>query len=142
MGYMPYGYKIENGKAVIDEDKAEQVRMIFDEYISGEALCSAAKKAGLSLTHSSVKHLLINRKYLGNDFYPAIIDENTFLKATEQLKARAQMLGRDNREAKNYRKLTIPTTFCMKPAEKCFDNPFEQAAYRYSRIKEIDDGTS
>lgn len=142
MGYMPYGYKIENGKAVIDEDKAEEVRMIFDEYISGEALCSAAKKAGLSLTHSSVKHLLINRKYLGNDFYPAIIDEDTFLKATEQLKARAQMLGRDNREAKNYRKLTIPTTFCMKPAEKCFDNPFEQAAYRYSRIKEIDDGTS
>lgn len=142
MGYMPYGYKIENGKAVIDEDKAEQVKLIFAEYLSGSALCSAAKKAGLSLTHSSVKHLLINRKYLGNDFYPAIIDEDTFLKAAEQLKARAQMLGRDNREAKNYRKLPIPTTFYMKPAEKYFDNPFEQAAYKYSRIKEIDDGAS
>lgn len=52
------------------------------------------------------------------------------------------MLGRDNREAKNYRKLTISTTFCMKPEEKYFDNPFEQAAYKYSRIKEIDDGAS
>lgn len=80
MGYMPYGYKIENGKAVIDEDKAEQVKIIFAEYLSGSALCSAAKKAGLSLTHSSIKHLLINRKYLGNDFYPAIIDEIHFSK--------------------------------------------------------------
>ena len=61
--------------------------------------------------------------------------------AAEQ-SAEPEMLGRDNREAKNYRKLTIPTTFCMKPAEKYFDNPFEQAAYKYSRIKEIDDGAS
>ena len=97
MGHTPYGYRIENGKAVIDEEKAAQVRMIFTEYLSGTALCPAARKAGLSMTHSSVKHLLTNSRYLGNDFYPAIIDEDTFLKAAEQLKARAQMLGRDNR---------------------------------------------
>jgi hypothetical protein len=140
MGHTPYGYRIENGKAVIDEEKAAQVRMIFTEYLSGTALCPAARKAGLSMTHSSVKHLLTNSRYLGNDFYPAIIDEDTFLKAVEQLKARAQMLGRDNRGPRDYRKPTVPMMFYVEPAEKCYDDPFEQAAYRYSRIKEVKDG--
>ena len=130
MGHTPYGYRIENGKAVIDEEKAAQVRMIFTEYLSGTALCPAARKAGLSMTHSSVKHLLTNSRYLGNDFYPAIIDEDTFLKAVEQLKARAQMLGRDNRGPRDYRKPTVPMMFYVEPAENWYDDPFEEAAYR------------
>ena len=49
MRHIPYGYKIENGMAVIDEEEAAMVRKFFDYYISGLALMAAAKKMGLKL---------------------------------------------------------------------------------------------
>ena len=55
---IPYGYKIEKGKAVIDEAQAEQVRMIYKGYLSGLAYVPAAEAAGLTLLHSGVKKIL------------------------------------------------------------------------------------
>ena len=141
MGHTPYGYRIEDGKAVIDEEKAGQVRMIFEEYLSGTALCPSARKAGLNMTHSSVKHLLTNRKYLGTGFYPAIIDVESFKRASEQLAERAMKLGRDIRKPRNQIEPSVSTLFRMDAAEKSFVDPFEQAAYTYSLIKEVKDGT-
>lgn len=140
MGHTPYGYRIENGQAVIDEEKADQVRLIFKEYLSGNALCSAARKAGRNMTHSSVKHLLTNRKYLGNGFYPAIIDEESFIRASERLEERAAMLGRDTRKSKTLTEPSVHTAFRMDTAEKRYEDLFEQAAYTYSLIKEVKDG--
>lgn len=34
-GYLIYGYKVENKKILIDEDKAEIVRQIFDKFLQG-----------------------------------------------------------------------------------------------------------
>ena len=34
-GHTPFGYRIENGRAVIDEEKAARVRQIFESYLSG-----------------------------------------------------------------------------------------------------------
>lgn len=141
MGHTPYGYRIESGKAVIDEKKAGQVRQIFKEYLSGTALCASARKAGLNMTHSSVKHLLTNQRYLGTEFYPAIIDEESFIRASEQLEKRAVKLGRDIRKPKELIPPLINTAFRMEAAERSFDDPFEQAAYTYSLIKEVKDGT-
>ena len=47
MGHTPYGYKIENGKAVIDETAAEKLRILFDNYLNGLSLQTAAKAAGI-----------------------------------------------------------------------------------------------
>ena len=46
--HIPYGYRIENGVAVIDEGQAEQVRTLFSGYLSGLALVPAAEAAGLT----------------------------------------------------------------------------------------------
>lgn len=75
MGHTPYGYRIENGRAVIDEKQAHQVRGLFESYILGLSLKDAAEKAGLKLFHGSAGRILRNRKYLGDDYYPAIIDK-------------------------------------------------------------------
>jgi hypothetical protein len=40
----PYGYKIENGKAIIKDDEAEYVRMIFDDFNNGLGLKQIAMK--------------------------------------------------------------------------------------------------
>ena len=32
-GFAPYGYKLENGQLIINEDEAEAIRVIFDKYV-------------------------------------------------------------------------------------------------------------
>lgn len=44
MRHIPYGYKIENGMAVIDEKEAAVVREFFDCYISGLALMASPRR--------------------------------------------------------------------------------------------------
>ena len=78
MGHTPYGYRIEEGKAVIDEAAAAQVRELYKNYLSGLSLTNAAKEAGLELLHSGSKRMMRNKHYLGDDFYPAIIDKESF----------------------------------------------------------------
>jgi hypothetical protein len=38
MSHTPYGYKIENGIAVIDEEKADKIRFLYESYLSGLSL--------------------------------------------------------------------------------------------------------
>lgn len=134
MGHIPYGYHIENGIAVIDEKQAEQVRGLFEGYLSGLALKDAAEGAGLKLFHGSVGRMLRNRKYLGDDYYPAIIDRTTFEKAEEERLKRAKALGRvyekiEPIKAENSMSFTIP-----KVQDK-YSNPYHQAEYAYSLIE-------
>lgn len=82
--HIPYGYRIEDGKAVVDESQAEQVRAFFKEYISGKALMVAAETVGLQLFHGSAGRMLRNTHYLGDEYYPAIIDRESFDKAEEE----------------------------------------------------------
>lgn len=134
MKHIPYGYRIENGAAVVDEAEAAVVREFFDYYISGLALMAAAEKVGLKLYHGSAGRMLRNKKYLGDDYYPAIIDRETFDKAEEVRMGRARELGRV-RELEPAKAASFPTKFTMPAVKKVYENPFEQAAYAYSLIE-------
>lgn len=142
MKHIPYGYRIENGMAVADEAEADTVRKFFDYYISGLALMAAAEKAGLKLYHGSAGRMLRNVKYLGDDYYPAIIDKATFDRAEEIRMSRAKALGRV-RELEVKQEEPFPTKFTMPTVKAIYENPFEQAAYAYSLIKSevVSDGT-
>ena len=74
MSHTPYGYKIENGIAVIDEEKADKIRFLYESYLSGLSLSAAAKKAEIKAYHGMVgKMLKIN--VISDGYYPAIIDK-------------------------------------------------------------------
>ena len=140
MRHIPYGYRIKNGQAVIDEEQAAAVRKFFQNYISGLALVPAAEKAGLKLYHGSAGRMLRNKKYLGDDYYPAIIDKETFDKAEEIRMDRAKALGRVW-ELEGKKDIHFPASFSMPAVKKVSDDPFEQAAYAYSLIEsEVDMG--
>lgn len=134
MRVIPYGYRIENGMAVVDEEQAAVVRELFNGYISGLALMNAAEKVGLKLYHGSAGRMLRNRKYLGDGYYPPIIDKETFEQAEAVRISRAKALGRV-RELEAKPTGTAPTRFTMSPAKKVYDDPFMQAAYAYSLIE-------
>ena len=110
--HIPYGYRIEDGKAVVDETQAEQVRTFFKEYISGKALKVAAETVGLKMFHGSAGRMLRNTHYLGDDYYPAIIDQELFDKAEEERQSRASQLGR-GRELKVKETPSAPLRFTM-----------------------------
>lgn len=90
----PYGYRIEKGIAVIDEEKAAKVKELFRHYIQGMSLKDVAGKAGISHCHATVSRIISNRKYTGDGYYPKIIDVDTFNRASEEKLKRAQRLGR------------------------------------------------
>lgn len=134
MGHTPYGYKIEGGKAVIDEETANQVQQIFEYYLDGESLTTAASKAGLKMFHGGVSRMLKNPHYLGDEYYPAIINRETFDKAEAERLRRAEALGRI-REPEGQEKIEIPVSFRTRQAERKYDDPFLQAEYAYSLIE-------
>lgn len=80
------------------------------------------------------KRLMETTHYLGDSFYPAIIDKDTYQKAQEERKSRATALGRNNKKTQ-MRKLQIPTRFHMGEVAALYDNPVKQAEYLYSLIE-------
>jgi hypothetical protein len=134
MGHTPYGYKIENGKAVVDQEKSEKIKLLFESYLSGDSLATAAKKAGIKAFHAGIGNILKNTRYVGDDFYPAIIDKDSFEAAVIERMNRAKKLGRiwDKKE------LTwspAPISFFIAEGNNQFDDPFKQAEYAYSLIE-------
>ena len=134
MGHTPFGYKIENGSAVVDEAVAGQIRQIFQFYLEGDSLATAAKKAGVISFHGGISRMLKNKHYLGDEYYPAIIDRETFDRAEQERMRRATALGRIKEPAVQ-EGILIPTVFHTKPMEQTFDDPFLQAEYAYSLIE-------
>ncbi len=81
----------------------------------------------------SAGRILRNEKYLGDDYYPAIIDR-TFDKAEEVRMSHAKALGRV-RELETKTEAEFPTRFTMPAVKQVYEDPFEQAAYAYSLIE-------
>lgn len=133
MGHTPYGYKIENGVAVIIDEQAEKIRKLYRNYLSGMSLDQAAVEAGIDVFHASAKRLMQNRHYLGDDFYPAIIDQVTFDMAKLEWLNRTK--PRQPSQGHAAKPITVPTRFHLLPAKQHFENPKQQAEYLYSLLE-------
>ena len=55
MGHTPFGYKIENGIAVIDQPAADKLRQLYKNYLSGMSLSKAAAAAGIKTYHGMLR---------------------------------------------------------------------------------------
>ena len=133
MRNIPFGYRIENGIAVIDDTASEKLRMLYDNYLDGMALTEAARQVGIDAYHASVKRLLMTEHYLGDDFYPAIISKEMFDRVQAERIKRAAALGRLDRKSKR-KPPKIPTQFSIGAIMEHFDNPATQAEYVYSLL--------
>ena len=137
-GHKPFGYRIENGVAVVCEGEAAQIRKLYEGYLNGLSLVAAAADAGLTLKHTSVKCIMQNPHLLGDDFYPSIIDRGTFDAFEAERKRREKALGRDKRAKKPIGARPAPTSFRMREALSVNDDPYKQAEYIYSLIESED----
>ncbi|OLN26183.1 recombinase family protein [Desulfosporosinus metallidurans] len=103
--HMPIGYKMIDGVITIKDDKAELVRKAFDYYASGISMLQIAKEFtdmgalnanGKPLwNHGSIGKILNNVKYIGDEFYPAIITGELFEKAEKRREEQCLLLNRN-----------------------------------------------
>ena len=132
---VPYGYKIVNGRAVVDKPAQKKIQLLFQHYLAGMSLSKAAEEAGIHIPHGMVGKMLVNQHYLGDSFYLQLIDKSTFEKAAMERKHRAEKLGRTNLKKPTIQK-TVPTAFTLAKIEEYYDDPARQAEYLYSLIQE------
>ena len=92
--HIPYGYKIANGKTVVEGQEAETIRKIYSQYAEGLSY----KKIAELLTESGIRYMpdkpewnknmvariLKNQNYLGTAKYPAILEKG-LQKAAKQM---------------------------------------------------------
>lgn len=142
MGHTPYGYKIQDGKAVVDPVEASQLKELFEGYLSGLSMKDAAKQSGIKSYHATVAKMLTNKKYHGDAYYPQIIERDIFEQAGAEKLRRAKKLGRVREPAPREERLK-KYKFTMPELEKLYENPFQQAEYAYNLIESevVEDGS-
>ena len=96
--FIPYGYTIRDGRTVIEHNEADIIRYIFDEYIKGASLKDLAEdltqrkrpytKKSAVWDKARIARKIDNAKYLGDDEYDPIIDEDTYEGAVSAKTAR------------------------------------------------------
>lgn len=101
-GYVAFGYKVENGKIIVNEDEAKTVRLIFNELASGKYSCDALARElqsrgilfkGKKLLFSNVRGILKNKIYCGEQVsttgnirnIPPIISSELYYSALEAI---------------------------------------------------------
>lgn len=99
-GWLPLGYKVENGYIVIDEDKASIIRLIFNLYTTGVSSYKMSKELqsrGIEMRLPAIRHILTNENYC-NGLYPVIISKEIWNKKCETAKANDKAVdkSRDN----------------------------------------------
>jgi Recombinase. len=132
MRTIPYGYRIENGLAVVEENEAKILQQAYELYLAGDSLQAIANKLGIDRNPSSMSNLLADRRYLGTDFYPSIINKELFAQAQRIHQERKQQHGRPLLSVKPTK---VSTDFIREQTNQHFDDPYAQAQYVYSLIK-------
>lgn len=95
---IPFGYKIENGKICLHPAESKTVNEIFTDYMNGQSLLQIAKSLNnrqveyipetVGWNKARLKRIIEDIRYLGNDGFPAIIEQTVFDKAQEIKSAR------------------------------------------------------
>lgn len=86
-----YGYQVKNGKAVIHIEELEVVKRVFSLYVEGKTLNSIASmlteekvvyfQDEVKWNKNTIKRMIENEKYMGNEIYPMIISPSLFIQA-------------------------------------------------------------
>ena len=119
---IPFGYCIKGGEYAVNETEAEAIRQIFARYIGGDSLKTIATQMTVPYNtcktvwnKNMVSRVLENRRYLGDNGYPAIISQEHFDTAN-QIKATRYIKG--ERKESSPRTEQIPIHTIYEPTEE------------------------
>ena len=97
---IPFGYRIHGGRVATEPNEAWLVQSIFSCYLSGNSYKAIAVRLSQGdvpyhtdtprWNKNMIKRILENRRYLGSDEYPAIIDSETFVQTAAMQRTKTQ----------------------------------------------------
>ena len=120
-----YGYKCENGVVAIHPQESQICRRIFDAYLNGLSLLKIADQLNsecieympsiIGWNKARLKRMIEDVRYIGNNQYPAIIDQTTF-DNIQRTKTDRNTQKNTDRQSENFQ-LTAPV-ICPKCGNK------------------------
>ncbi|MBQ9461651.1 MAG: recombinase family protein [Clostridia bacterium] len=141
---IPFGYKMEHGEITTEPREVYAVVKIFDEYIAGKSLIDIANMMQVEdipyhpleknqWNRNKVKRILENKKYLGTERYPQLVDKAKFDKVNEIKTKKATNLCIVPEDMKEIRNMAI----CADCRKRLFRNPngtWDCKSYRCGRF--------
>lgn len=134
---IPFGYTMENGKIIFHPTESQAVQAIFSDYLDGQSLLKIAQSLNerqveyLSGTtgwnKARLKRIIEDKRYLGSDGYPCIIEPSIYEKAQAVRASRNTQKSLD-RTADIF-KLQLPV-LCEKCREPMHRKHDSRTAYR------------
>ena len=123
-GNIIYGYKVENHKVIIDEEKAEIVRFIYEQYSLGtyvkdiiaELNSKRIFNKGKPFARNTIYNILKNEKYSGiyrfkdeifDNMYPAIVPNEIYDKVRKKI------------DLNKYGKRSVELVYLLRHKLKC-----------------------
>lgn len=125
----PYGYEMQNGLIVICLKEVDTVKQIFSQYLNGENLTNIAERltenqieflpGEYNWNKSRIKRMIEDKRYIGGDNYPAIIDKDTFQRANVEKNNRIRNI---NPVITSEKKLLTNKVICSNCGRRLFHN--------------------
>ncbi len=125
----PYGYEMQNGLIVICLKEVDTVKQIFSQYLNGKNLKNIAERltenqieflpGEYNWNKSRIKRMIEDKRYIGGDNYPAIIDKDTFQRANVEKNNRIRNI---NPVITAEKKLLTNKVICSNCGRRLFHN--------------------
>lgn len=91
-----YGYQFIDGMLQIDEEQSRMVQEIFRVYNSGVPVSRLKDHIeGLEINRIRLSDMLSDKRYLGNETFPQIIDQKLFEAVQQKKKERLKAIGKE-----------------------------------------------
>ncbi len=158
----PFGYKMEQGRVMIDTGEASWVKHLFKQYNLGVSIRSLTNEmrnsavsydGGKPWNINMVARILADERYIGQGGYPAIVDGDTFHAAMEKKSKKAPAVQKNEAQKLLRRKcdskitphmehevLHFLNTLAENPERIMMPKPFDAPNQRLDKLKsELDE---
>lgn len=128
---IPFGYRFEDGKIVVNPDEQNTLQRICSEYLDGRSLLQIAN--GLELdkvefapgvitwNKARIMRIVDDDRYLGNATYPQVIDETTVENLRSRKASRNTQTSTDRQSGIYLLKVPVVCPACGKPMRRLQD---------------------
>ncbi len=128
---IPFGYRYEDGKIVVNPDEQNTLQRICSEYLNGRSLLQIANglesdkvefaPGVITWNKARIMRIVDDDRYLGNATYPKVIDEATIERLRSRKASRNTQTGTDRQSGIYLLKVPVVCPACGKPMRRLQD---------------------
>lgn len=128
---IPFGYRFEDGKIVVNPDEQNTLQRICSEYLDGRSLLQIANglesdkvefaPGVITWNKARIMRIVDDDRYLGNATYPQVIDEETVNRLRSRKTSRNTQTSTDRQSGIYLLKVLVVCPACGKPMHRLQD---------------------